>query len=323
MSKCPVGEIVKIYPLFELNLYYNSLNQVFMFTIDDLNNFLKQTEDKPVDYSSANELVQFLVKSEKRSFRSVRSTIDNQYISMLMDRHQKDIHSLCNQFGYTQNNLTKYGFLSIKAIELAKKDMKAYRPTLPIPYNNKFINHLFSNRKNLIEHEFNLKNIKTFVDIKFRCFKTNSECSKQIMKDDKTVFIGMPYSKECEEVYKWGVLPVLKELNLKQLKADEKKWNGDIMCKVCHLIQSCEFAIINITTWNPNVLFELGLIYGLGKKAILIRDTNEKDKVDLKNMAYAKYDIMNGIDYDFDGDEGAIKHYLEFRKELKGYIDNI
>ncbi len=162
---------------------------------------------------------------------------------------------------------------------------------------------------------------------KMMCFKSKEICPKTITKSEEFVFIGMPFRDEFQDVYNYGIKPVLDEIKKVPLMAAEKKWNIDIMCKVCHLIQGSKYGIINISTWNPNVLFELGLIYGLNKEAILIKSTKEREeKADLKGIEYVEYEPLEIDSKDKTEDEIEeikIKHYEKFRNELKQYLDNV
>ena len=68
--------------------------------------------------------------------------------------------------------------------------------------------------------------------------------------------------------------------------------NRDLMCKICQMIQEAGICIVDITGWNANVLFELGLMYGRGKQVILIKHSEDKEEnVDLKGMEYIPYDL--------------------------------
>ena len=105
-----------------------------------------------------------------------------------------------------------------------------------------------------------------------RCFKTGgmicTNLEAQGLESRHRVFIGMPFSSKLENVYKAAIKPALDSLGLTPWKANEEIQNIDLMCKVCGGIQICSSAIVDISDWNPNVLFELGLVYGLGKEAL-------------------------------------------------------
>src|SRR5262245_35306395 len=47
-----------------------------------------------------------------------------------------------------------------------------------------------------------------------------------------------------------------------------------IFCQVCKAIRFTDLAVVDITTLNFNLLFEIGYAIGLGKPVLPIRDTN-------------------------------------------------
>jgi len=144
-----------------------------------------------------------------------------------------------------------------------------------------------------------------------RCFKTGSmdcvceEAQKPVSK--KRIYIGMPFRPQYDNLYKHAIKPALKKLGLTSWKADEEPKNIDLMCNVCAGIQISGSAIVDISDWNANVLFELGLVYGLGKEAFIIKQKKAKVPVDLRGMLYIAYD-------NFDELQGTLS------KRLKDYL---
>jgi hypothetical protein len=119
-----------------------------------------------------------------------------------------------------------------------------------------------------------------------RCFKTGSDCAKgtSIAINSNQIFIGMPFKEEYKNVYDVVIKPALTELNLVPWIASEVFKNIDIMCKVCEGIQTSKVAIIDISGWNANVLFELGIVFGLSKEAIILKEMSQDVPVDLKGI---------------------------------------
>lgn len=111
----------------------------------------------------------------------------------------------------------------------------------------------------------------------------------------------LPYLSETKfkDTYIYAVRPALEESGYKSWKADENISNIDIMCKVCQAIQESGIVLANISGWNPNVVFELGLAYGLGKNAILIKNKKEDVPVDIRGLEFIEYttieDLKKGI----------------------------
>ncbi|MDY7042499.1 MAG: AAA-like domain-containing protein, partial [Chloroflexota bacterium] len=123
-----------------------------------------------------------------------------------------------------------------------------------------------------------------------RCFKTGSPaCPKNPVLDPNQVFIGMPFRPEFADSYKYGIIPALEAVGLYPWRASDAISNIDVMCKVCEGIQSSRYAVINISDWNPNVLFELGLAYGLSKVTVIVKDKRSEVPTDLAGMEYIEY----------------------------------
>lgn len=143
-----------------------------------------------------------------------------------------------------------------------------------------------------------------------KCFKTGGACTRindpELKFNPTQVFVGFPFKQEYFNLVNYVIKPVCKELGYSTWIANEQFKNIDIMCKVCGGIQSSARAIIDITNWNANVLFELGLLYGLGKNVLLIKHDGSDVPVDLKNIEYVNYNMNN-----FDEAKKIIKSYMK------------
>lgn len=146
-------------------------------------------------------------------------------------------------------------------------------------------------RKNLAE----IKETSTNVQLKSfemrKCLKTNvNGCPRKPELKSNQIFVGMPFSDQFYNVYEFGIKIAIEDsLGKKVYRADSNIENKDIMCKICFEMQSSETLIFDISGSNPNVMFELGLSYGLGKETILLKDTNTKTISDLSNVEYIEY----------------------------------
>ncbi len=127
-----------------------------------------------------------------------------------------------------------------------------------------------------------------------RCFITGStHCGWEIQVNDKVVFVGIPF-KDTEvhrfsQVYEQSIKPAIAAMNLTVWRADENMDNVVVMCKICQGIQKSRYAIIDISDWNSNVLFEFGLVCGLGKRALLLKNKMSAVPTDLRGLEYISY----------------------------------
>lgn len=125
------------------------------------------------------------------------------------------------------------------------------------------------------------------------CFKIGSAycpCATTVHQDSTQVFIAMPFKPDHENTYQYAILPSINEVGLKPWKANEIFSNIDLMIKVCQAIQTSLYGIVDITGWNPNVMFELGLLYGFGKKVVLLKHRKDEVPADLRGLEYVEYD---------------------------------
>lgn len=120
-----------------------------------------------------------------------------------------------------------------------------------------------------------------------------------------TVFLACPFNKEMKTL--------LKELNLLPWTiraANDKITTDHLLAKITADLHKCDFAIFDISGWNPNVCLELGLAKGLGKEYYIINNNSKKkdapsdikgiERIDYnwnkkKNAASLFEQIKNGI----------------------------
>jgi len=137
------------------------------------------------------------------------------------------------------------------------------------------------------EPEFNNMRIK-------RCFKYDFPgCLYKIPNQQDLVFVGMPFS--INDIYTYGIKPTIEAFKLKCWRADEDKKMGDISCKICGILQSCRFAVIDMSGLNPNVCIEVGLAYGYGKRVILLKNRETLIPSNLAGIEYLEYAGIDSI----------------------------
>lgn len=129
-----------------------------------------------------------------------------------------------------------------------------------------------------------------------RCFKTGvKHCPKEIRFFPKRIVVAMPFQSEFQDTYKYAIKPAFKDADFETWKADEQLSNIDVMCKICQAIQESGYLLADITTWNTNVVFELGLAYGLGRNVILIKKKKAEVPVNLKGIEYIEYGTIDEL----------------------------
>lgn len=122
------------------------------------------------------------------------------------------------------------------------------------------------------------------------CFKTGTKgCPLNPKENKNKIFVAMPFNDDYRDSYEYGIKIVLEQSGIEYFKADNQISSKDIMCKICEQLQSCNMVIANISGLNPNVMLELGLAYGLGKRVIIVKDKKTTAISDLGSMEYIEY----------------------------------
>jgi hypothetical protein len=105
----------------------------------------------------------------------------------------------------------------------------------------------------------------------------------------KHLFVAMPFAKEFNNVYYFGIKQPVELRRRKCERVDQDAFTGDIIDRIKKRIDLCELVIADITGNNPNVFFEVGYAQGRRKTVILLSQT-EDTPFDLKTQRQIRYD---------------------------------
>lgn len=132
----------------------------------------------------------------------------------------------------------------------------------------------------------------------------------------KTCFVIMPISDQpkypaghFDKIYEQIIVPAVKEAEFEPIRADSNQICDSIMQKILKNLVECDMAICDLSSRNPNVMYELGIRQAYGKKVVLVQDdVTDKifDVAGIKTVFYkrdrlyenvikAKDDIANAI----------------------------
>ena len=127
-----------------------------------------------------------------------------------------------------------------------------------------------------------------------RCFMTGKQCifcphetvfdKGEGSRKRDSVFVVIPFKANLETFYQWSLRPYLQYFQIKQdniRRADQFANTGYVMCeKICLRIQQAGFVVVDISIYNPNVYYELGIAIGLNKPLLVVCDGSKKAKVE-------------------------------------------
>jgi hypothetical protein len=103
-------------------------------------------------------------------------------------------------------------------------------------------------------------------------------------------FVLMPFREPFSTIYRDHILPVVERLNFRCLRADDFYGPNAVMRDVWNGINNCRFLIAELSSRNPNVMYELGIAHTIGKEVILICQDSSDVPFDFQHLRYFRYD---------------------------------
>ncbi len=104
------------------------------------------------------------------------------------------------------------------------------------------------------------------------------------------IFIAMPYAKEFNNLYYFGIKQTVEKMGRKCERVDQEIFTGDLVQRIKERISSSKLVIADLTGNNPNVFYEVGFADGCGKKIILLSQQQDNIPFDFKTQRQIIYD---------------------------------
>lgn len=111
--------------------------------------------------------------------------------------------------------------------------------------------------------------------------------------DDKFVFVVMPFADEFRNIYELGIKKAIEAGGNTCGRVDEEIFLGGIMDKIRENIAKARFIVADISVYNPNVYYELGLAEGMQKDIIMLTSNVDTLPFDLKHKRVIPYNPNN------------------------------
>lgn len=128
-----------------------------------------------------------------------------------------------------------------------------------------------------------------------------SDASSEIVQ--KTCFIIMPIADHPDyspghfaRVYKHIITPACQKAGFKPTLATDVKSANFIIADILKRILNADMAICDLSSRNPNVLYELGIRQSFDMPVALIKDDTTRETFDIQGIRYLEYDKELRID---------------------------
>ncbi|MEI1685791.1 hypothetical protein V8P93_13340 [Acinetobacter baumannii] len=151
--------------------------------------------------------------------------------------------------------------------------------------------------------------------------KTQDTTEVKEAQENNDCFIIMPIADHPDykqghfkRVYEDVIKPACQAAGYRAIRADDVAQTNLIHLDILQKLLESPMAICDLSTRNPNVLFELGLRQAFDKPTILIQEVGTPQIFDINLFRYTQY--RNGLDYrDVLADQKAIQKVIEETKQ--------
>ena len=107
---------------------------------------------------------------------------------------------------------------------------------------------------------------------------------------EEFAFVLMPFEKKYATIYDTMIKPTVESKRLKSRRADDYKTNKAIMIDICKAICQSQVVIAEMTGFNPNVMYELGISHTVGKETIMMTQRKkQKFPFDISHIRIIEY----------------------------------
>lgn len=142
----------------------------------------------------------------------------------------------------------------------------------------------------------------------------------------KRCFVMMPISDNKEypdnhfsKIYKDLFKPAIEGAGYEAVRVDEDNICDSIIFKILDYIQNCEMCLCDLSSRNPNVLYELGLRQAYDKSVVLVKDDLTDNIFDVSGINTVKYRSSRLYDEVMEDRDRIKEALIATEKEKSGY----
>lgn len=110
------------------------------------------------------------------------------------------------------------------------------------------------------------------------------------------VFVAMPFMKEMDDVFYYGIQQPVRDAGLLCERIDQEAFVGDILDRVKKKIETASVVIAELTGANPNVYLEVGYAWGKERPTILLTKNEQELRFDIRGHRCLKYESIRYLE---------------------------
>lgn len=124
--------------------------------------------------------------------------------------------------------------------------------------------------------------------------KTLGIAAKNLDLDPNLVFVLTPFHPSEMPTYS-AIVEAFENYGIRVVRGDEQSANGDILSHIIRMMLSARIVIANLSTRNPNVMYELGIAHSLGKDVVMISNNKDELPFDVNSRRVLFYTDRNDL----------------------------
>lgn len=144
-------------------------------------------------------------------------------------------------------------------------------------------------------------------------------------------FVMMPFStpsqydddSHFQKIYDQVFVPAIKRVGYEPYRVDENKLCDSIVTKIFGAVRKCPMALCDLSSRNPNVLYELGLRQAYNMPVVLVQDDITErifDVSGISTVTYKNHRLVENVEDAINAINEALKQTKEGQNQTLAHI---
>jgi len=120
--------------------------------------------------------------------------------------------------------------------------------------------------------------------------------SSKAPADRDHAFVAMPFAKEFEDVFHYGIAPSVRAAGLLCERIDQATFTGDVLARMKERIRTASLLVADLTDANPNVYLEVGFAWAANVPTVLVFHRDSELKFDVQGQKCISYGTIKELE---------------------------
>jgi hypothetical protein len=120
--------------------------------------------------------------------------------------------------------------------------------------------------------------------------------SSRAPSDRDHAFVAMPFAKQFEDVFHYGIAPSIHSTGLLCERIDQATFTGDVLARMKERISAATLMVADLTDANPNVYLEVGFAWAADVPTVLVHHRDSELKFDVQGQKCLSYSTIKELE---------------------------